>query len=389
MAKVLCVLQGYANKTEANAICLDPIIKIWRDSGHYVDVLSLENENQISDGKVFVVPKKESLNNKLLRQIRKFFYMPLDNPSVVDSIEHAIERILHTNSYDVIIAVVNPVESANAVSRVKQKYHFPKTILYEIDPTSNRYKYPKGIVEKLWRKRSIIWELEMYKSFDTIVHMKSHNKHFQDEIYKQFSNKTIYLDIPSFSINILEKKMANKKIKMVYAGAFYPELRNPAAMIKLLINVSMKAPIYLDIYTGNSMRSEIQALIQGYEEVFCLHNYVSQEELMSAYMQADVLIDLGNKESDYLSSKILQYIGTAKPIIHFAQDNEDVAIDYVDRYSRGINVSLEEDSEVAIGKVIKFISNLNSLEEANEQELRSVYFENTPEYTAEKIMEIF
>ena len=68
MAKVLCVLQGYANKTEANAICLDPIIKIWRDSGHYVDVVSLENENQISDIKILEKVKLENLEELNLEE---------------------------------------------------------------------------------------------------------------------------------------------------------------------------------------------------------------------------------------------------------------------------------------------------------------------------------
>ena len=389
MAKVLCVLRGYKRQTEANAICLFPIIEIWKEKGHQVDVLSLENEKEYSEDGLYIVSKEEKCKQKVLRQIRKFIYMPLDSPSVAKTISEAVDRMLIHTHYDVIISVVNPVEAADAIAVIKRNHPEIQTILYEIDPASNRYKYPSGIIERLWSFRSIRWEKRIYNIFDIVIHMQTHRKHFDTDIYKQYKNKTRYLDIPSFSVHILPKKASDERISFVYAGAFYPELRNPFRMFEVLREYSKIAPIKVHIYTGVSMRREVEAMISKDGETFFLHNYVSQEELFEVYSNADVLIDLGNKESDFLSSKILQYIGTGKPVIHFSQDKEDVANKYVSKYPKGINIDLSEKVAVIIPQMKLFMQSLEKLGDVEEAELEKSYIENTPGYSAEKIMEMF
>ena len=85
------------------------------------------------------------------------------------------------HQYRAVIAVENPSEAVAAVCKLKKQARSLKCILYEIDPASNRYKNPKGVLEKYITSKNRKWESKVYKYYDTIIHMKSHYFHYEDK----------------------------------------------------------------------------------------------------------------------------------------------------------------------------------------------------------------
>lgn len=392
MARVLCILEGYQSLSEANALCLSPMIRFWESRGHQVDVISIEDCPQAAEETVCPIPKQELLKTKWLRLILKLLYMPLRSRRLARSVESELSRRCSAVAYDAAIAVVNPVEAAEALTRIKTRYPSLKTILYEIDPASNRYKTPKGPIERLWRLRSTRWERKTYRAADWIIHMKTHKAHFSKAIYQAFQEKTLYLDIPSFELDLLpaNQRKKNEPIRMVYAGAFYPALRNPKTMFDILWEFSKQTPLVVDIYTGNSMKDQIAEMLRNRETVFRLHPYVSKEVLRSAYQDADILLDLGNLDSDFLSSKVLQYVGTGKPILHFSQDTNDVALPYLTAYQNALVIDMDRQSvSEAVDALCSLSEKCRTPTHPDPDLLSSRFIENTPQYSAEKIMELF
>lgn len=96
---------------------------------------------------------------------------------------------------------------------------------------------------------------------------------------------------------------------------------------------------------------------------------------------------MGNKESDFLPSKILYYIGTRKKIIHFAPDAEDVAIPYLNKYKNALIIYEGENIENVCDKIISFLFD-TSTNNITDEELTELFFQNTPVYSAEKFMQI-
>ena len=124
------------------------------------------------------------------------------------------------------------------------------------------------------------------------------------------------------------------------------------------------------------------------ENSFLVSNYISQDALRVELCKADFLLDLGNKESDFLPSKTFQYMGTGKPIIHFMPDTSDVSVDYLRRYKDAISVFMDT-SENNINSIVSFIQKERlSPSICDSEELMQLFWENTPQYTAQKLMEI-
>lgn len=386
MKRIACIVEGYVNQTEANAICLNEIIEEM-NTEVLIDVITIESNRSGWNNNIYSIDKSKSIiKNEFIRKVVKFTHMPIGNKNLSKLIAKETNKVLNHNKYDTLMVIVNPIEAADAICLIREKNPDLKIILYEIDPASNRYKNPKSLIEKLWKRKSILWEKHIYKNCDEIIHMKSHYNHFSQNHFSQFNSKTHFLDIPNFKVNVLPNKK-NNICQMVYAGAFYPVLRNPFPMIDILKKLSKIVNIEVHIYTGNNMKSEIEKSVKNYE-MFHVNDYVSQEELMKIYTNSDILLDLGNMDSDYLPSKPFQYMGTGKPVIHFKQDESDVTIKYFKKYKNALIVSLKNETQ-GLKEITEFINNMkNKSVSYTREELENLFYENTPKYTAEKLLEI-
>lgn len=389
MKKIAFIASGYMNQSEANAICLKNVIDIMKDSIK-VDIISIEQEAYEcnSDG-IFAIKQNNVVQkNEIIRKIIKFMHMPVGSRRLSKLVARRVCSLLKKRKYDALIAVVNPVESADAIYYIKRRNPQQKVILYEIDPASNRYKEAKSLFEKVWKFRSILWEKKIYEHCDKIIHMKTHRSHFSQKCFRKYHDKVLYLDIPSFRIDFLPTiSKPDYRICMVYAGAFYPALRNPFPMLDVLKKLNRLVPISVKIFTGSGMIEQIRKYVED-ENSFFVSDYISQDALRVELCKADFLLDLGNKESDFLPSKTLQYMGTGKPIIHFMPDAGDVAVDYLRRYKDAISVFMDT-SENNISSIVSFIQKERlSPSICDSEELMQLFLENTPQYTAQKLMEI-
>lgn len=388
MSEVLFVLGKYIQHIGQNGNCIRGIIDVWKQQGINSDVICIETEDVAkswSDENVTVISYDTNSENSCWNNISRIINIPMTNVSHVKKIIKEIEKKISNKKYDAIIAVINPVEAAHAVTKIKKKYPEINFILYEIDPTSNRYKNPKGLKEKIWTIKSICWEKKVYRNANTIIHMKTHRSHYDQFRYKIFKNKTVYLDIPNLKINLLRNQI-NNEVVFLYAGAFYPVLREPGYMLQVFEKLSCNMQYVFNIFSQSFVKTIQESAIHS-DNCIRLKKTISHELLVKEMEIADILVSVGNKDSDYLPSKVLEYIGTGKKIIHFYSDNEDVALAYFRRYSKVLLISESEDIEEAVKKIVHFIGQDN-FSEINAESIKYQFWENTVEYSAEKIKEL-
>lgn len=387
MKNVLFVLGGYRLENEPNGNCIRKIVKYWLSNySCCVDIICIETQNNLSDEKkgIYSVIRKRYSKFEIIENLFKIINMPLTNSNTLMSLKNTINERLVKKDYDCVISVINPAETAQALYEIKKKFPHLHTILYEIDPTSNRYKYPKNIFEKFWKLVSTRWELKIYKSFDKIIHMKTHKNHFSGFKYQIYKDKVIYLDIPG--IEYREEKDIYKKnkkcLKCLYAGAFYPDLRRPDYLISLFIELAKTIDVSLDIYT-NRMINYIMNLI-GNNDRIKLRDVVSEDEIHNIIRKMDVLVSIGNKDSDYLPSKVLSYISTGKIIIHFYDNEEDVSLAYLRRYPKTILIDQRKN---ITDNMILIKNSINRLSEIkiSKDFLLGEFSSNSIEYTAKKL----
>lgn len=383
MKRILVLTKDYFKLSSPNAICIQGIVNEWKSNNIEVDIISAENNKCISNKHNIFISKP----TVKLQRIKKLISYPLDSDKLVQEYEKAIESCILNNNYDLIIAVVNPTETAQALCNIKKEYPNLKTCLYEIDPISNRYKIPKNLLEKYLRQRAVSWSCKIYSKLDCVIHMVTHKTYFDTDLFSEFQGKSYYLDIPALRfVNEKDNVNSQEKITIVYAGAFYKKLRNPIKIINALKIVCSKHPVKVLLYINNIMQDEIRRITESQRESFYISGYIPEKELNEILMSSSILLSVGNKDSDFLPSKIFTYFGMNKPVIHYSFDTNDVALPYLQKYGNSLCVSDQDSIEILAEKMEKFILEKDS-KIYSKEELNTMFIENTPQYNAEKIIE--
>lgn len=387
--RILFVARKSVSSSSPNFACVNCICEELRKDGICADILLIQNgSSEPSEIVAYTFCwRKNRVLTKAIKLISNAVYTPLNDFLLAKHIKSNVEELLNKKSYDAVIAVVNPVETAEALHSLKNV--FPKVIfiLYEIDPASNRYKYPENCFQKWWQQKTTKWEQKIYRGFDRIIHMQGHRPHFERECYSEFQEKFSFLDIPSFTADkkFCENIQFHAPVLMLYGGAFYPKLRNPTTMFEVLSALSAQMPFEFFIYTDSRMKETVGKFAAEHAFVHC-ENLLPEKGFIQKIFGADVLISLGNKQSDFLPSKIFRYMATGKPIIHFYFDETDSCIAYFKKYKRTLLVNLQDTKENNVGKILAFLSQCPSMR-LGKEEIISALEVNTPAYTAKKIKE--
>lgn len=387
--KILFVLGDYLNGSSQNGICVDSIKNKLLEMGIDIHILCYqESKQQVKKNEViFTILKEEykSLSAKYIINI--LFHPPIVYKNTVKNYADTISQLYAKYKYDAIVGVMNPAEAVEGVYKFKKNHKNINTILYEIDPVSNKFIGSKNIVKLVYRKIVKMWERKMYGTFDTIIHMKTHYKHFQNNFYQLYNNKTYYLDIPNFwPVKNICTKIKTDKLSMIYAGAFYPKLRNPDYLINLGKYISNINKVECSIYTDDRMKDHLLKLIGDNNDI-CLCKMIPNTILQEKMENVDVLLSVGNKSSEFLPSKIFTYMSLGRPIVHILGDINDSVIPYLEKYPLALlldpNVTVEKNSKL----FFEFIDKIDNVMISRE-ELIQTFYENTPLYTAQQIKKI-
>ena len=103
---------------------------------------------------------------------------------------------------------------------------------------------------------------------------------------------------------------------------------------------------------------------------------------------AQVLISIGNANTDMVPSKIFEYMATGKPIIHFYSTERDSCIQYYKKYP--LSLLIKEDNSYMqdnADRIIEFISKVLG-KTLQYKEVESMFPLNTPVYTVRIINEM-
>lgn len=392
--KILIITSEYVNATRANANLVESIISEFNDDFD-VHVLSLETnkENLFDDidKKIYTIYRKK--RNFLGRLLLRFigFINIYGSKETVNDIIKKISDINAVERFETIISVINPGETAEAVYRFSLKSKNVTKILLEIDSTSNRFKHTNNLIIRNYINRCIRWEKKIYNNFDKIIHFESHKSHYESDKYIEFVDKTKYMDIPLISdkphIYRINKKNIDEDISMIYAGYFYPKLREPSFLIRTLKKMQVDMNVSTKIYTDTKSIKNIHKMISNKNINISLEKMIKKDDLDKIICQTDILLSVGNYNSDFLPSKIFYYIDQSKPIIHFYSDLKDKALHYLRNYSLALLLSDRDTDDYNLSMIKQFIKELNSYDNLD-LKIEKKYYKNTIKYNSNILTEL-
>lgn len=380
MVDILLITGLNINASNPNANCVKEIVQeLSKYNDICLKIISAEEHSQepISEGKF----------KKWLNMLLRIVYWPSVDTSIITDRYNKAQEAYNIQQFDYIIAVHKPYEALYAAYKMVNKNPKAKLLIYELDPIANKIdsKIGKGRYLFFLTKHS---EMRMFKKANHIFHMECNRKHFSLPKYKMFKEKSTFLDFPLITpvASIKNKKgeiYDNQSIKMIYSGLLDQTYRSPKYLLQILDMLDDALNIDVSFYTRGNCK-ELLLEKKKHCPYLLVNDYIPKDELDQKIAESDFLINISNKYSDMLPSKILTYISTGKPIIHISNQNNDVCLDYFKRYDNCLIIYEKDSVEESAEKLKRFIK--TNYGKCIDPDYIIKHFEkNTPKYSAKII----
>lgn len=273
---------------------------------------------------------------------------------------------------DVVFSVCSPLAAHCAALKFKKIKDTVRWVAYTVD-----------LYATIERIRPIGYSISDMIKREMFILSQSDAVFLSEEIYRNHSemvdklrdvSKLPYVIPEQDFVIFKENKIFDKsEINCVYAGSFYHDMRNPKVMLDIFSRITDNR-IKLHLYsTGYEEMVEKYA---AQSDVIIIHGRVSQDVIKEVYREADILINIGNANADFIPSKTFEYIGTGKPIVNFYYGKEP---DYaMARYPLALHISNEAEVS-SIGEIEIFL-NKNEYERLPSEKIMKLYPNNTIGY---------
>jgi glycosyltransferase involved in cell wall biosynthesis len=154
----------------------------------------------------------------------------------------------------------------------------------------------------------------------------------------------------------------NRILRLVFLGTLYRKIRDPEFLLDLLTRLAQlhDMPRFEMHFVGGLDGCEklFEAHRPAIGKWLFLHGRVERSRAVEYMSQADVMVNIGNKTSYQLPSKVIEYAATGKPILNIATVNRDSAHKILEGYPVSLTVfSCCQVSEETVRQVKGFLSN--------------------------------
>ena len=290
----------------------------------------------------------------------------------------------HLSEFDVIVANSMPFYPLEIASKFGDQ---KPVVLYKMEPVAqyvHHGDFEKGRkIEEAWDNRAsaIIMEGLIYKFYSQYAS-------------KENLNKTTIAGFPCIikrEQGEVGNRMRKDKINMVYVGKFYYQKRDPRYLFALMdrlqeygIRLTIAGGVY---YSG--LPKEL--LLKYFTNKIPYITYLGElpaEQADALLNGADVLVHLGNRVSDQMPSKILDYISSGKPILNVYGIEDCPTLPYMKRYPLAMNI--KDGTEITDG-LIKQISQFICQSKGKKipfEQIEKEYMECTPSYVGKQFYEV-
>lgn len=349
----------------------DPYLKLYYIS-NWLWRIRVWSKDNIRSGRYVIFGK---LVNNIFR-LRTFLFSTFYFPDImkweINEFYSKLKQISNEKQIDVIITVVNPINSAFAGLKFKREHPEIKWITYFTDPfTFHSFKYSYILFKSKRKKKNYKYEKMIYDTADynlfTEELYKSALNDFMQSPSKTFCFKYALVHVKGRKISNISK--LNVNIRLIYAGNIYFKRRNPNFMLSVISSIKS---ISLDMYIAysncdNIISKYLSTSIKRYSAV----SRERYNEMISE--EYDILVNIGNNFSLQIPSKLYELLSTGKPILNFYQV-KDSQYEMIEKYPLGLNVEFNEPN--AVEKVREFCLGVKG-KRLTFEEVEQIYPENT------------
>ena len=227
--------------------------------------------------------------------------------------------------YDLLITVSLPFSSHIAGYLINKKNN-KKWVMDIGDPFTLKKDAPENNY-LLYGALNKYFENKLYSLADKIMFTHNDAMYTHKEYFKLPDGKVIVANpISKFDKAIYQKSLNynynSLPIKFGYFGIFTKGVRSP---INFLETLQKKKNIEFHWYVNNDSQSEI--IFNNLESESILHSIVPRKKALNIMAESmHCLLSIGNLNPTQLPSKVIEYISTGKPVVHFVEIENDPVI---------------------------------------------------------------
>lgn len=355
MSKILVIAENYQHQDIPDTNCLRCVLDGIVDAGNEVILFAPIYRGQKKRTEKFKVRyfyrkeqdiidncfgfQKNSFLISVFVHFLSFLYLKISHYRTKKEYLKEFERMnAEEGKFDSILSFYSPKRSLDIAEYIVSRHKDLKWFLYFFDPHTYNTDYKKflknGTVftrandEKRWAKNA----------YGVINSFGISEENERQNFYPYKGKKSLTVHLPNLKLHSFiakPEKSKGEKIRMVYTGKFYQDIRNPKPLIDLLFKINQ------DLVSAEFYGDCCEYLKNHYNQLpdcVKLMGYVSQEECKRITDNAGVLINVGNTTANQVPSKVFEYIASGKPIVNFYSVENDTSLFYLDKYPLIYNV---------------------------------------------------
>ena len=310
---------------------------------------------------------------KFLKIIYRFIVRNLAWPdySMLWLISVFKERRKYKLDYDLIISVSLPFSSHIAAYLINKKIKKP-WIMDIGDPFSLKTSAPENN-QLLYGPLNRYYEKKFYNLANQVLFTHEDVKKIHEKAFGIDSQKTIIgQPISKFESSLYQKtkeyEYSENIIKFGYFGIFTKGVRTP-----------YNFNTFLDSFRNYEMHWYVN---QDSEKILRKENFntdknffydqVSREEALELMVTSfHCLVSVGNLNPNQIPSKVIEYIATGKPVVHFAESETDPVGKIAEEFSNLFIIDKNTNIELFKANLINYFENISDFDVAQFNKLYS------------------
>lgn|GEM_PF-3595140 len=293
-----------------------------------------------------------------------------------------IEKIVTQKNIDIIIPVSNPYVAFLATAKANVSC---KRIGYQLDPHSYRQFLNENSKEMLDEENYV------YSKFDKLLVTDLIYEENKTNELSKYKYKMECINFPN--VRKLELKQVSNDIvfdknliNCVFVGYFYDNIRNPEFIFDMFTKLK-NDNIVLHVVGGGA-----EQIVKQYNEILknrlVIHGKMPLDIALNAMLNADILINIGNKISNQMPSKIFDYISTGKPIVNFCKLDDCPTLKHTGKYPLCIDIFESKGLSYETINQFETFCNRNKGKKIKFNVIKELYYNYTVEYIGEQFGEV-
>ncbi len=239
------------------------------------------------------------------------------------------------NGYDVIISCSYPMMMHKIANNVKKNNNI-KWISYQFDPHSFNYTLDQNLIEERIKE-----EINFFSICDGIF--LPYVNYYENINSKLSALKDKYypFEFALINKNNVENNFKGDKIRFVFTGTFYDNIRIPDYMLDFFKNVKFDYELILCYICENNIKNKLLKYKNEFGDKLILNEKLSKSECDEFLKSANIIVNVGNEIINQVPSKVYEYISYGKPIVNFYSNIDDTSKKILDKYPLVFNVYKE------------------------------------------------